>query len=250
MEKILSVSGLEKSYITKGNTYPVLKGVSMEVSRGEFVAVMGPSGSGKTTLLNIVSGFLSADSGKVSVGSVDMLHTDKEKQAEIRSGILGFIFQDFMLIDGLTVQENIFLPQIIAKKPAADMERKTRELLCAFGIEDICDKYPGELSGGQKQRVAIARALSNEPLLILADEPTGNLDSKSSNAVIEAFLFAREQLGATVLMVTHDAIAASHADRVIALSDGMVVRELVRQKEQRQFMNDILEFLKIVEVGQ
>ena len=175
MEKILSVSGLEKSYITKGNTYPVLKGVSMEVSRGEFVAVMGPSGSGKTTLLNIVSGFLSADSGKVNVGSVDMLHTDKEKQAEIRSGILGFIFQDFMLIDGLTVQENIFLSQIIAKKPAADMERKTRELLCAFGIEDICDKYPGELSGGQKQRVAIAWALSNEPLLILADEPTGSV---------------------------------------------------------------------------
>ncbi len=250
MEKILSVSGLQKSYVTKGNIYPVLKGVSMEMDRGEFVAVMGPSGSGKTTLLNIVSGFLSADSGKVKVGSVDMLHTDKEKQAEIRSSILGFIFQDFMLIDGLTVQENIFLPQIIAKKPAADMEGKTRGLLRAFGIEDISGKYPGELSGGQKQRVAIARALSNDPLLILADEPTGNLDSKSSNAVIEAFLFAKEQLGATVLMVTHDAIAASHADRVIALSDGMVVRELVRQKEQRQFMNDILEFLKIVEVGQ
>ena len=114
MEKILSVSGLQKSYVTKGNTYPVLKGVSMEMNRGEFVAVMGPSGSGKTTLLNIVSGFLSADSGQVKVGSVDMLHTDKEKQAEIRSGILGFIFQDFMLIDGLTVQENILLPQIIS----------------------------------------------------------------------------------------------------------------------------------------
>ena len=137
MEKILSVSGLQKSYVTKGNTYPVLKGVSMEMNRGEFVAVMGPSGSGKTTLLNIVSGFLSADSGNVKVGSVDMLHTDKEKQAEIRSSILGFIFQDFMLIDGLTVQENIFLPQIIAKKPVADMEGKTRGLLCAFGIEDI-----------------------------------------------------------------------------------------------------------------
>ena len=121
MEKILSVSGLQKSYVTKGNTYPVLKGVSMEMGRGEFVAVMGPSGSGKTTLLNIVSGFLSADSGQVKVGSVDMLHTDKEKKAEIRSGTLGFIFQDFMLIDGLTVQENIFLPQIIAKKPVADV---------------------------------------------------------------------------------------------------------------------------------
>lgn len=130
MEKILSVSGLQKSYVTKGNTYPVLRGVSMEMDRGEFVAVMGPSGSGKTTLLNIVSGFLSADSGQVKVGSVDMLHTGKEKQAEIRSGILGFIFQDFMLIDGLTVQENIFLPQIIAKKPAADMEGK-QEICCA-----------------------------------------------------------------------------------------------------------------------
>lgn len=250
MAKILSVSGLQKSYVTKGNTYPVLKGVDMEMSRGEFVAVMGPSGSGKTTLLNIVSGFLAADGGKVEIGSVDMLHADKEEQAEIRSGILGFIFQDIMLIDGLTVQENIFLPQIIARKSAADMESKTEDLLCAFGIENISHKYPNELSGGQKQRTAIARALSNDPLLVLADEPTGNLDSKSGSAVIEAFLFAKKRFEATILMVTHDAVAASYADRVIALSDGMIVQELARQKDQRQFRNDILEFLKIVEVGQ
>ena len=225
MEKILSVSGLQKSYVTKGNTYPVLKGVSMEMNRGEFVAVMGPSGSGKTTLLNIVSGFLPADSGKVKVGSVDMLHTDKEKQAEIRSSILGFIFQDFMLIDGLTVQENIFLPQIIAKKPAADMEGKTKDLLCAFGIEDISSKYPSELSGGQKQRVAIARALSNDPLLILADEPTGNLDSKTKVDIMDMIRdFAREN-GQTIVLVTHDDHMAAYADRIVTLLDGCIVHD-------------------------
>lgn len=249
METILSVSGLRKSYAAKGNTWPVLKDISMRVDKGEFVAVMGPSGSGKTTFLNIISGFLKADSGEVMIGTEDMLHADKEKQAEIRQKVLGFIFQDYMLIDGLTAQENIYLPQIIAKKSAADMEEKTKGLLSSFGIMDIAGKYPNELSGGQKQRVAIARALSNNPLLILADEPTGNLDSKSSNAVIEAFLLAKECMDAAVLMVTHDAIAAAYADRVIALSDGQIVKELVRHKEPKEFMNDILEFLKEVEAG-
>lgn len=124
-KKILEITELKKSYITKGNTYPVLQGINMEVNQGEFIAVMGPSGSGKTTLLNIVSGFLSADSGSVMIGMENMLHTDKNKQAEIRSSVLGFIFQDFMLIDGLTVQENIYLPQIIAQKENAEMEQKT-----------------------------------------------------------------------------------------------------------------------------
>lgn len=220
----------------------------MNINKREFVAVMGPSGSEKTTLLNIISGFLSADTGKVTIGSANMLHTDKEKQAEIRSTVLGFIFQDFMLIDGLTVQENIFLPQIIAEKTSLEMEEKTMRLMATFKIQKIADKYPNKLSGGQKQRVEIARALSNNPLLILADEPTGNLDSKSSNAVIETFSFAKENLGATILIVTHDAIAASYADRVIALSDGMIVKELIRQSQPRQFMNEILEFLKAVEL--
>lgn len=247
-KKILEITELKKSYITKGNTYPVLQGINMEVNQGEFIAVMGPSGSGKTTLLNIVSGFLSADSGSVMIGMENMLHTDKNKQAEIRSSVLGFIFQDFMLIDGLTVQENIYLPQIIAQKENAEMEQKTQKLLDTFGISGIADKYPNELSGGQKQRVAVARALSNDPLLILADEPTGNLDSKSSTAVIETFLLAKEELNATILMVTHDAIAASYADRVIALADGKIVKELLRTSQPRQFMNEILDFLKAVEV--
>ena len=138
-KRILTVTDLQKSYITKGNTYPVLHGINMAVNQGEFIAVMGPSGSGKTTLLNIVSGFLSADSGSVMIGAENMLHTDKNKQAEIRSSVLGFIFQDFMLIDGLTVQENIYLPQIIAQKENAEMEQKTQKFLDTFGISEIAD---------------------------------------------------------------------------------------------------------------
>lgn len=248
MKEILSIRDLYKSYKTKDTSYLVLKGVNMTISKGEFVALMGPSGSGKTTLLNIISGFLSADSGEIKIGKENMLLADKNRQAEIRSSILGFVFQDFMLIDGLSVEENIFLPQIIMDKKNIDMEQKTEELMKLFGIIDISRKYPNELSGGQKQRVAVARALSNDPMVILADEPTGNLDSKSSNSVIEAFLVAKKSMGATILMVTHDAIAASFADRVIALSDGEVVKELKRNSQPREFMNDILEFLKTVEV--
>ena len=245
MEKILSVSGLQKSYVTKGNTYPVLKGVSMEMNRGEFVAVMGPSGSGKTTLLNIVSGFLPADSGKVKVGSVDMLHTDKEKQAEIRSSILGFIFQDFMLIDGLTVQENIFLPQIIAKKPAADMEGKTKDLLCAFGIEDISSKYPSELSGGQKQRVAIVRALCMKPEILLFDEVTAALDPEMVREVLDVILSLAKE-GSTMVIVTHEMeFARAIADRIIFLDEGKIIEEAdpetfftnPKTKRAKQFLN-------------
>ena len=191
----------------------------MEMDRGEFAAVMGPSGSGKTTLLNIVSGFLSADSGQVKVGAVDMLHTDKEKQAEIRSGILGFIFQDFMLIDGLTVQENIFLPQIIAKKPAADMEGKTRDLLCAFGIEDISGKYPVELSGGQKQRVAIARALATNPKILLCDEATSALDPTTTKAILNLLKEINVKYGITIVIITHEMSVVQEICSHVAIID-------------------------------
>lgn len=247
--RILQVDHVEKTYVSKGNRYPVLKGISLSVGQGEFVAVMGPSGSGKTTLLNIISGFLSADGGEVRIAGENILKADKEKMAKMRSGMLGFVFQDFMLIDGLTVEENIFLPQIIAGKTEKAMRSQSDHLLSAFGISDIAGKYPAEISGGQKQRVAIARALSNAPALILADEPTGNLDSKSSNAVIEAFLMAKKNLNATIFMVTHDQVAASYADRVIALRDGCIVKEMVRDGGPREFMDRILEFLREVEVG-
>jgi putative ABC transport system ATP-binding protein len=242
-EQLLIIRDLEKTYHTKSADYPVLQKVNMSVNKGEFVAVMGPSGSGKTTLLNIISGFLSADAGEIKLKSKDLLSVNKDEMADIRQTSLGFIFQDFMLIDGLTTKENIYLPQIIAGRENTSMNKTTETLMEKFGISNIGDKYPSEISGGQKQRVAISRALSNSPLLILADEPTGNLDSKSSAAVIDAFLTAKEELGATILMVTHDAVAASHVDRVVALADGQVIRELKRETTPRDFMEEILQFM-------
>ena len=202
--------------------------------------------NGKTTLLNVISGFISADGGKVILDGQNILTGEENELAEIRQHKLGFVFQDFMLLNGLTIRENIFLPQIIAGKPKSQMEQNTHTLLEVFGIEEIAEKYPAEVSGGQKQRASIARALSNNPSIILADEPTGNLDSKSSTAVIEAFLNAKEKIGATIFMVTHDAFAASYADKVIALKDGIVFGELVRHGQPRDFLDELLDFTRKV----
>ncbi|MBW9155799.1 ABC transporter ATP-binding protein [Clostridium tagluense] len=241
---MLEVRGLKKTYVSKGGEYIALRDVDLKVKKGEFVAVMGPSGSGKTTLLNCISGFIHADSGKILLDGVNILNINEDTLADVRQNKLGFVFQDYMLVNGLTVLENIFLPQIIAGKGLKGMEKRTENLMQNFGIETIKNKYPSEISGGQKQRVAIARALANKPLVLLADEPTGNLDSKSSLAVIEAFMDAKKNFGATVFMVTHDAFAASHCDRVIALADGQIVNELVRNTSSREFLNDILTFMK------
>ena len=168
----------------------------------------------------------------------------KERQiAKVRNEKLGFVFQDFMLLDGLTVFENVCIPKVIREEPYRKMEEKAKELLAMFGIEQIKDKYPAEISGGQKQRTAVARALMNEPLLILADEPTGNLDSRSSEAVIKAFLEAKRKLGATTFMVTHDSFSASYCDRLIVMKDGKVFQELVNSGEPRVFMEELLEVL-------
>lgn len=243
---MLQIEKVSKTYHSKGIDYPVLKEISATIHDGEFVAIMGPSGSGKTTLLNVISGFISADGGKVILDGQDILTGEENELAEIRQHKLGFVFQDFMLLNGLTIRENIFLPQIIARKPKSQMEQNTHTLLEVFGIEEIAEKYPAEVSGGQKQRASIARALSNNPSIILADEPTGNLDSKSSTAVIEAFLNAKEKIGATIFMVTHDAFAASYADKVIALKDGIVFGELVRHGQPRDFLDELLDFTRKV----
>ena len=243
---MLQIEKVSKTYHSKGIDYPVLKEITATIHDGEFVAIMGPSGSGKTTLLNVISGFISADGGKVILDGQDILTGEENELAEIRQHKLGFVFQDFMLLNGLTIRENIFLPQIIAGKPKSQMEQNTHTLLEVFGIEEIAEKYPAEVSGGQKQRASIARALSNNPSIILADEPTGNLDSKSSTAVIEAFLNAKEKIGATIFMVTHDAFAASYADKVIALKDGIVFGELVRHGQPRDFLDELLDFTKKV----
>ena len=243
---MLQIEKVSKTYRSKGIDYPVLKEITATIRDGEFVAIMGPSGSGKTTLLNVISGFISADGGKVILDGQDILTGEEDNLAEIRQHKLGFVFQDFMLLNGLTIRENIFLPQIIAGKQKSKMEQNTKKLLSVFGIEEIAEKYPAEVSGGQKQRASIARALSNNPSIILADEPTGNLDSKSSTAVIEAFLNAKEKMGATIFMVTHDAFAASYADKVIALKDGIVFGELVRRGQPKDFLDELLDFTRKV----
>ena len=205
---------------------------------------MGPSGSGKTTLLNCISCFIPHDSGVIRLGDEDLSSLNEAGLAEVRNEKLGFVFQDFMLLDGLTVQENICLPQIIAKKPIAQMEAKAEKLCRLFGIEKIRNKYPAEISGGERQRTAVARALMNQPYIILADEPTGNLDSKSCKAVIDSFLQAKQQIGATIFMVTHDSYAASFCDRVIVLKDGMVYQEVKKTGTRREFMDELLDILR------
>lgn len=241
---MLEVQNLHKSYVVGKDTYEVLKGVDFTIHKGEFVAVMGPSGSGKTTLLNCISCFIPYEKGKVLLNGKKLAQLKEEKMAEIRNQELGFVFQDFMLLDGLTVFENVCIPQVIEDAPYEKMEKKAKKLLKMFGIWEIADKYPAEISGGQKQRTAVARALMNDPLLILADEPTGNLDSKSCKAVIDSFLQAKQQIGATIFMVTHDSYAASFCDRVIVLKDGMVYQEVKKTGTRREFMDELLDILR------
>lgn len=237
---MLSVENLHKSYQVGKTTYEVLKGVSLQVEEGEFVAVMGPSGSGKTTLLNCISCYIPTDSGSITLGGEQLARLDEDALARVRNRKLGFVFQDFLLLDGLTVRDNILLPRIIAGQTDAAMESDADSLCDVFGITAIRDKYPAEISGGEKQRTAVARTLINHPLLILADEPTGNLDSKSSRAVIDSFAQARRALGATIFMVTHDSFAASFCDRVIILRDGVVWRTLAKGAQARSAFQDAL----------
>ena len=237
---MLSVQNLHKSYQVGKTTYEVLKGVSLEVGDGAFVAVMGPSGSGKTTLLNCISCYIPADSGSITLRGEELARLDADALAKVRNRKLGFVFQDFLLLDGLTVRDNILLPRIISGDHTRGMEADADSLCDVFGIAGIKNKYPAEISGGEKQRTAVARALINHPLLILADEPTGNLDSKSSRAVIDSFLQARTALGATIFMVTHDSFAASFCDRVVILRDGVVWRTLEKGGQARGAFQDAL----------
>ena len=230
---MLQVKHLSKSYTSGNQIYPVLNDVSLKVEKGEFVAVMGPSGSGKTTLLNCISCFIPHEQGEVRLADQDISNLDEKELARVRNRQMGFVFQDFMLLDGLSVFENICLPQIIAHGPVVQMEEKAKNICRLFGIEKIMEKYPAEISGGEKQRTAVARALMNQPYVILADEPTGNLDSKSCKAVIDAFLQAKREMGATIFMVTHDSFAASFCDRVIVLKEWQVYGELKRKVTRR-----------------
>lgn len=241
---MLYVKNLEKSYQTGNKSYPVLKGIDLAIAQQEFVAVMGPSGSGKSTLLNCISCYIPFENGTIRLGGQELKGLTEHELAKVRNEKLGFVFQDFMLLDGLTVRENILVPRIIQGIVTKEAEALANELLSLFGITHIADKYPAEISGGERQRTAVARSLINQPLMILADEPTGNLDSKSSLAVIEAFENAKKHLNATIFMVTHDSYAASFCDRVILLKDGKVYDTLEKQEGRSQFQDRLLAAIK------
>lgn len=241
---MLYVKNLEKSYYTGKIQYPVLKGISFQVAKGEFVAVMGPSGSGKSTLLNCISCYIPFDKGGITLGGQNIAALDEIQLSKVRNEKLGFVFQDFMLLDGLTIRENILIPRIINEDVGKDALKRADKLLSLFGIEHIKNKYPADVSGGERQRTAVARSLINNPLLLLADEPTGNLDSKSSLKVIESFEAARSQMDTTILMVTHDSFSASFCDRVILLKDGIIYKQLENHGSQHLFHSQLLDTIK------
>ena len=247
MKKILEVKNLKKYYGSHGNITKAVDGISFDVLKGEFVAIMGASGSGKTTLLNTISTIDTVTSGNIYLNGVDITTLKEEELADFRRINLGFIFQDFNLLDTLTIEENISLALIINHEDVLKVEQKVDDIAKKLGIGDILDKFPYEVSGGQKQRCACARALINEPKLILADEPTGALDSKSSRMLLEAMDEMNERLNATILMVTHDSFSASFCKRVIFIKDGKIFNEILKgEKSRKEFFNEILDVLTML----
>ncbi len=226
---LLEVKNVKKVYRPRlvGVGVEALRDVSFSVRRGEFVAIMGESGSGKTTLLNILAALDAPTSGQVLLEGKDIAHARERDLASFRREHLGFVFQDFNLLDALTVRDNVFLPLVLANTPHEEMERRLMPLLKVLGIEQLADQYPYELSGGQKQRVAMARALITRPSILLADEPTGALDSRASESLL-ATLERMNARGQTIVMVTHSVGAASYATRVLFLKDGRVYRQIRR----------------------
>ena len=247
MQKTLKVENLKKYYGTKNNITKAVNDLSLEVEEGEFVAIMGASGSGKTTLLNCISTIDEVTSGHIFIDGKDITELKEKDLASFRRENLGFIFQDFNLLDTLTISENISLALIINKEEVNKVEEKVDDIAEKLGIKEILNKYPYEVSGGQKQRCACARALINKPKLILADEPTGALDSKSSRMLLETMDEMNEKLNATILMVTHDSFSASFCKRVLFLKDGKIFNEIRRgEKPRKEFFNEILDVLTLL----
>lgn len=244
MSNLLEVKNVEKYYGSKKNITKALAGVSFNIDENEFTGIMGSSGSGKTTLLNCIATIDTVSSGFIYMDKIDLSEIKEKDIARFRRENIGFIFQDFNLLDTLTISENISLSLIINNTDPNQVDSLVHEYAKKLGIEDILDKYPYEVSGGQKQRCACARALINHPKLILADEPTGALDSHSAGLLLDAMKTMNEQLGATILMVTHDAFSASYCKRILFLKDGKIFNELVKgDKSRRQFFEEILDVL-------
>lgn len=240
---ILQTVDLKKYYGTEPNITRALDGVNFTVE-GEFVGIMGASGSGKTTLLSCISTIDTATSGHINLSGKDILKIKEKEIARFRRENLGFIFQDFNLLDTLTIYENIALALTINKQSANQIDKKVQDIAGQLGIKDVLGKYPYQVSGGQKQRCACARAIINQPQLILADEPTGALDSNSSRNLLETMQDMNRSMGATILMVTHDAVSASYASRILFLKDGQIYKELLKgEHDNRRFFNQILDIM-------
>ena len=247
MSTILSVQNIEKYYGNKGNVTKAVDQISFDVSEGEYVGIMGASGSGKTTLLNCISTIDTVTSGHIYIGASDITTLNSKSLSRFRREQLGFIFQDFNLLDTLTDFENIALALTIIKTPSAEIIERVKNVAAKLEIGDVLNKYPYQMSGGQKQRVACARAIITNPSLILADEPTGNLDSKSARMLLESFETLNRDLHATILMVTHDAFTASYCHRILFIKDGKIFNELVRGSDTRkQFFNKIIEVVTLL----
>lgn len=246
---LIEVQNLMKTYYGEKNKQSTnaLNGIELTVREGEFVGIMGPSGSGKTTLLNIMSGIDSPTGGKVLIESKDLFSMNENELSLFRRRRMGFVFQEFNLMDSLTLKENIMLPLILDKKPIDQIEERLNNFASLFEIENAIDKHPYHVSGGQQQRAAVARALMNNPAVIYADEPTGNLDSKSSKAVMHCFETVNEKNKATILMVTHDPFAASYCKRIIFIRDGKICFEQQRSGSRKEFFEKIIDSLAVLE---
>ena len=245
--EVLKLENVKKYYGVKTNITKAVDGISFKVEEGEFVAIMGASGSGKTTLLNCISTIDSVTSGHIIVGNKDITEIKEDAMADFRKENLGFIFQDFNLLDTLSIEENISLSLIINKEDVNKVDDKVNDIATKLGISEVLKKFPYEVSGGQKQRCDCARALINHPKLILADEPTGALDSKSSRMLLETMKDMNEKLKATILMVTHDSFSASFCKRVLFLKDGKIFNEIVRgEKTRKEFFDEILDVLTLL----
>ncbi len=247
MSVILSVSNIEKYYGSKGSVTKAIDNISFQVESGEFVGIMGASGSGKTTLLNCISTIDRVTSGEIRVGWKDITKLRGSALNKFRREELGFVFQDFHLLDTLTVYENIALALSIRRVAPGKIEKRVREAAARLGISGILNKYPYQISGGEKQRTASARAMIGDPKLILADEPTGALDSRASRMLLKCFEEMNGKLGATILMVTHDAFTASYASRILFIKDGGIFTEICRGEEDRKsFFGQIIDVVTLL----
>lgn len=242
----IRICDIEKYYGNESQVTKAVDRVSFTVEEGEFIGVMGPSGSGKTTLLNMLSTIDTVTAGHIFYGDTDITELQEDQLADFRKKNLGFVFQEYNLLDTLTIEENIMLAMTLQKKPRSAIQKRCGELLELLGISDVKDQFPYQVSGGQRQRCACARALANHPRLLLADEPTGALDSRSAQTLLETFTQMNREMGATIFMVTHDAFSASYSSRILFLQDGKIFHELIRgKKNRRTFLNEILDVLSL-----